>query len=254
MRRLHVLYTLLLAVALLALFGWIAANETGHHAGWISVWAPHVCMAALELLLAAAVLDRWTHRQEAVMRRPLGVAAENGMRATLCDLGTMLLIQRAYLAALPHENTMIEDAFDTGQWQVAVREATYMWLDGWEHEMSRACSSLALSVGRYEEALAPQCAAAAWRLLSEWEACAGARLRARIAHVRLLAQRIAVDVAETRLDSDAQADVVSTIATCRDLCHAFEETGDETVELRPGLDATLRLVDVIRRSAAYAES
>jgi hypothetical protein len=253
MRRLHFLYALLLFVALLALFGWIAVTKTVHPDPWISVWAPHICTAAVELLLAAAVLDRWTRGQEAAVRRPLLVAAEIGLRAALCNLGTMLLIQRTYLAALPREHVEIEDAFDTGQWRVAVRYATYTWLEGWEREMDRSCSSLTLSVGRYEDVLPPECAAAAWRMLSEWEAGAGARVRAHTAHVRLLAGRVAVDAAETRIDSDTQADVVSTIATCRDLCHAFDETGCNAVELRTGLETTLRLIDIIRRSLAHTE-
>lgn len=175
------------------------------------------------------------------------------MRAMLSDLGTMLLIQRAYLAALPRDIPKVEDAFDTGQWGVALREASYTWLERWEHEMARTCSSLALSVGRYEEVLAPQCAAAAWRLLSEWEVGSGARLRARVANVRRVARRIAADADEELVDYETQVDILSTIATCRDLWYAFRDAVNETVELRRGLERTLRLIDVVRRSAATTE-
>ena len=253
MRRLYVLYALLLAVASMALLGWIVTSKTGHHVEWISVWAPHVCVAALELLLATAVLDRWTRHQEAALRHPLRLAAEHGMRAMLCDLGTMLLIQRAYLAALPHEIPKVADAFDTGQWEIVVREAHYAWLERWEHEMARTCSSLALSIGRYEEVLDPPCAAAAWRLLSEWEVGAGARLRARIAHVQLVARRVAADAEEGTIDYETQADILAIIAICRDLWYAFGQAANQVVELRSGLEGNLRLIDVIRRSTATVE-
>lgn len=253
MRRLHVLYLLLFAVAVTALLGWLLTIGEGHHVEWVSEWAPHVCVAAFELLLATAVLDRWARRQEAALRHPLSAAAERGMRAMLCDLSTMLVIQRAYIAAVSRDTPDVEDAFDIEQWEVAVREASYAWLERWEDEMARICNALALSIGRYEEVLPPQCAAAAWRLLSEWEAGAGARMRARTTHVRLVAQRVAADAKERTIDYETQADILLIIGTCRNLWRSCDESVSQDVELRPGLDGTLRLIDVIRRSTPAME-
>jgi len=175
------------------------------------------------------------------------------MRAMLCALSPMLLIQRGYLAASPHGAPTVADAFDLEIWEAAVREADYAWLERWESEMARICSSLALSIGRYEEVLAPQCAAAAWRVLSEWEAGAGARLRARMAHVRLVAQRIVVNAEMRTIDHEAQADILAIVGSARNLCYVFDEYVNQGVELRSGLEGTLRLIEFIRRSTAAAE-
>lgn len=247
MRCLNGLYLLLLFMAVAAVFAWSVTSGETQGTEWISVWAPHVAVAAFELLLAAAVLDRWTRRQEAALRRPLSLAAERGMRALLCDLSTMLVIQRAYLASLPGGTPKVADAFDLEDWEAAVREADYVWLGKWEQEIERICGSLTLAIGRYEEVLAPPCAAAAWRLLSEWEVGAGARIRARNANVRLVRQHLTDDAERGNVAHDVQADVLSIITRCRGLCLEFDDVVDEGVELRAGLDGTLRLIDVIRR-------
>jgi hypothetical protein len=253
-RRLHIVYLCLLVVALVAAIGWSFADSGSGNPGWVEVWAPHICMTAVELLVAAAVLDRWTRLQERIRRAPLQKAAREGIGTLLTALGTKLAIQRAYLGAPPQATASADDAFDATQWGVALPAATSGWLDGWQRDVDRGIGTLESSLGRFEEVLSPLCAAAAWRLISEWEMGAGARLRARATHARALATRLGRDAGATRLDQATQDDVIVIVAKCRDLWHAFQEAEQETVALDAGIEATLRLINVARMSEASGES
>jgi hypothetical protein len=250
---LRVIYGLLASGLLAAIVLW-SLNDAGVISShWIDVWAPHLAASTLELLVAAAVVDRLLRRHQADQLLPLKEAGMTRLARVLAQFSSALITQYAYMSDAAPPDPLTRATVIDG-WLGNLRATRESWLPGWLRELDRVATGFDAISQRYGHVLDTRALTAIDRFLDEWSEGAGLRLRASYELAKGAPPAFAVAEREEAVLSAAQVDLVAQLLSDMNaIIGRYEEVTGEPVSPEADTVERFRLARIARGAEATAK-